>query len=43
MKKSETHKAEIIFLEDNNGELEIEIELNYGKEKTKYKGYLSEV
>jgi hypothetical protein len=43
MKKSETHKAEIIFLEENNGELEVEIELKCGKEKTIYKGYLSEV
>jgi len=42
MSKSETHKADIIYLEENNGELEVEIVLRYGKEKSYYKGYLSE-
>jgi hypothetical protein len=41
-KKSETWKSEITFLEENNGELEVEIQLTNGKEKKIYKGYLSE-
>jgi len=43
MKKSEVCKSRIIFLEENNGELEVEIELKCGKEKTIYKGFLSEI
>ena len=41
--KSETWKSRITYLEENNGELEVEIELKHKKEKKIYKGYLSEV
>jgi hypothetical protein len=40
-RKSESWDSRITFLEENNGELEIEVELTNGKQKRVYNGYLN--
>ena len=41
-KISETWETRITYLEENNGEMEVEIECSNGKEVKRYSGYLSE-
>jgi len=42
MENIENWKSHIRYLNENNGELEVEIELTNGKEKRFYFGFLSE-
>ena len=42
-KISETWKSEITFLEENNGEMEIEITCINGNQKKVYRGFINEV